>query len=256
MKVLILAGGFGTRISEESFNKPKPMIEIGGKPVLMHLMDVYISQGFNEFVILAGYRQEYIKKYFHDYYISNSDLEIEFGSKHSIRMFNRKPFNAKVTILDTGLNTMTGGRVKRALELFEDEEFLLTYGDGLSNANISELLNVHRGEHRLVTLTSVNPGSRFGTLVEKDNKVVSFREKHSESDGWINGGFMVINRGLLDFLKDDTTILERGPFEKVAQKGLMGSYRHYGFWQCMDTLRDKNYLEELIETKKYPWMDL
>jgi len=255
MKVVILAGGFGTRISEESHKKPKPMIEIGGIPIISHLMRSYMKHGFNDFVILAGYKQDYIKEYFLNLKRTMSDMTINFSENESVQYFNTEQFDANITILNTGLNTYTGGRVLRAKDFLKDSDnFLLTYGDGLSDVNIKELVRIHQSNNNFVTITSVNPGSRFGTLEFDGDQVLSFREKQKESNGWINAGFMVVNKRVFDFLENDDTILEREPFEKISSIGKMGCYKHSGFWQCMDTLRDKNYLEDLLNKNIAPWI--
>jgi glucose-1-phosphate cytidylyltransferase len=255
MKVVILAGGFGTRISEESHKKPKPMIELDDTPIIIHLMKSYMKQGYNEFVILAGYKQDYIKQYFLNLKRTMSDMTIDFSENEEVDFFNTEKFDANITILNTGLNTYTGGRLLRAKEYLKNEEnFLLTYGDGLSDVSIKDLVNNHCSGDNIVTITSVNPGSRFGTLAIEGNQVSSFKEKQKESNGWINGGFMAMNKNVFDFLENDDTILEKDPFEKISSIGKMGCHKHSGFWQCMDTLRDKTFLETLLKENKAPWI--
>lgn len=255
MKVVILAGGFGTRISEESHLIPKPMIEIGERPILWHIMKYYSSFGFNEFVILAGYKQYVIKEFFSDYYLHMSDITFDFSKgSNSLEIHANQSEPWKVTIVDTGLNTMTGGRVKRVEKYINDETFLLTYGDGLSNVDISDLLDYHNKSGSIVTLTAIQPGGRFGLLdINDDNIVNSFKEKTIEEGGWVNGGFMVVNKDIFQYLIDDSTILEKEPLMTLASQGKLNAYRHSGFWQCMDTLRDKEYLEKLWKEGDSPW---
>ena len=248
MKVLILAGGYGTRISEESDIRPKPMIEIGGKPILWHIMKYYSSYGFNEFVILLGYKSYVIKEYFANDYLHNSDVIID-TAKQKMEILNNSSENWKITLIDTGLDTMTGGRVKRAKEHIGNEPFFLTYGDGVSDVNITELLNFHKSHKKKMTMTSIQPEGRFGALkIESDNKISSFLEKPKGDGAWINGGFFVCEPSVLDYIKNDETILEKEPLQDLANEGELFSYRHDGFWKCMDTLRDKNQLNDM-------WMD-
>lgn len=254
MKVVILAGGYGTRISEESYLRPKPMIEIGDHPILWHIMKEYSYYGFNEFVICAGYKQHVIKQFFADYYLHRSDVTFDFtkGKEPEILMNVSEPW--KVTIVDTGLGTMTGGRLKRIAPYLDDDCFLMTYGDGVSNVNIKKLVEFHKSHGKLATLTSVQPGGRFGTLEINDNNEISrFTEKRKEDGGWINGGYMVLNKKVLDYIEGDFTMFEREPLESIARDGQLVAYKHDGFWQCMDTMRDKEYLESLIATSKAPW---
>jgi glucose-1-phosphate cytidylyltransferase len=255
MKVILLAGGFGTRISEESHLKPKPMIEIGGQPILWHIMKSYSHYGFNEFVICAGYKQHVIKEYFADYYLHRSDITFDFCNGNGITIHNNVAEPWKVTVVDTGLNTMTGGRIKRVKDYIGNEPFMMTYGDGVCDINLSELLQFHKSHGKLATMTAVQPGGRFGTLeIEHDNTISRFAEKRKEDGGWINGGFMVLEPKVLDYIAGDSIIFEREPLEQLSAEGQLVAYQYDGFWQCMDTLRDKQYLEGLIETQKAPWI--
>lgn len=254
MKVVILAGGFGSRISEESHLKPKPMIEIGGMPILWHIMKTYSMYRFNEFIICAGYKQHVIKEYFADYYLHMSDITFDFENNNDIIIHNNVAEPWKVTIVDTGLNTLTGGRVKRIQKYVGDEEFMLTYGDAVSDVNIADLVEFHKKQGKLATLTAVQPGGRFGTLDISDTGIIKkFAEKTKESGGWINAGFMVLNPKVFDLIEGDKTIFERYPLEKLSADGQLSAYKHKGFWQCMDTLKEKMYLEELWESGKAPW---
>ncbi|GHU86895.1 glucose-1-phosphate cytidylyltransferase [Spirochaetia bacterium] len=255
MKVVILAGGLGTRITEESFFKPKPMIEIGGRPILWHIMKSYLYQGFDEFVICAGYKQDVIKEYFEDYYLHHSDVTFDFteGFKSVVHKNIAEPW--KVTIVDTGLNTLTGGRVKRIKEYIGDETFMLTYGDGVCDLNIQGLLDFHKKQKKLATITAVQPGGRFGTLdIAGDGTVHRFTEKNKDDGGWINGGFMVLEPAILDYIEGDGTTLEKQPLERLAAEGQLSAYLHNGFWQCMDTMRDKQVLDDLIQSGKASWI--
>ena len=255
MKVVLLAGGYGTRISEESHLKPKPMIEIGGTPILWHIMKYYSSFGFNDFIICCGYKGYVIKEYFADYYLHRSDITFDFQSgKNDITVHNNVSEPWKVTLVDTGLDTMTGGRVARIKQYVGNERFMLTYGDGVSDIDLKALLEFHKKSGGVATLTAIQPGGRFGVLDIKDSKIERFKEKNKEDGGWINGGFMVFEPDVFKYLKDDKTVLEREPLEKLAAEKKLSAYKHNGFWQCMDTLRDRIYLEELIAAKKAPWM--
>ncbi|MEN7549782.1 glucose-1-phosphate cytidylyltransferase [Rapidithrix thailandica] len=254
MKVLILAGGFGTRLSEETHVRPKPMAEIGGKPILWHIMNIYSKYGLNEFVILLGYKGAYIKEYFYEYYLHNTDFTIDLSSNQiETHSSNSEPW--KVTLLDTGLHTMTGGRIKRAADFIQDETFLLTYGDGVSDVNIEELLSFHRSHGGAITMTSVMPDGRFGALqIDGENKVNSFMEKPKGDGKWINGGFFVCEPKVLEYINNgDGTIFEREPLEKLAKDGELYAYHHYGFWQCMDTLSDKKKLNQLWDKGQAKW---
>lgn len=254
MKVVILAGGFGSRISEESHLKPKPMIEIGGMPILWHIMKTYSTYGFNEFIICAGYKQHVIKEYFADYYLHMSDITFDFANNNNIIIHNNVAEPWKVTIVDTGLNTLTGGRVKRIQKYIGNEDFMLTYGDAVSDVNIEELVAFHKKQGKLATLTAVQPGGRFGTLdIDNTNTIKKFAEKTKEAGGWINAGFMVLSPKVFDLIEGDKTIFERYPLEKLSSDNQLSAYKHKGFWQCMDTLKEKMYLEELWETGNAPW---
>lgn len=254
MKVVLLAGGFGTRISEESEYKPKPMIEIGGKPILWHIMKEYSSYGFNEFVICAGYKQYYIKEWFADYFIHNSDITFDFtqGNKITVHRQHSEPW--KVTVIDTGLNTMTGGRIKRIKSYVGNEPFFMTYGDGVSDVNILKLLEFHKRHGKIATLTSVNVDQRFGILdVDENNTVRAFREKSSEDGSKINAGYMVLEPKIFDYIEGDNTVFEKEPLMALASEGQLKTYFHRGYWQCMDTKREKDKLEELWDSGKAPW---
>jgi glucose-1-phosphate cytidylyltransferase len=253
MKVVILAGGFGTRISEESHLKPKPMIEIGENPILWHIMKSYSSYGFNNFIICCGYKQYAIKKYFADYYLYNCDITFDFQNKNTMQIHNNTSEPWRVTIVDTGLNTMTGGRLNRVKEYVGDETFMLTYGDGVADVNISRLLEFHKSHGKIMTLTAIQPEGRFGVLELSNNKIKAFREKSENDVSFINGGFMVLEPKVFDYIEGDSTILERGPLEKLSSEGQLMAYKHNGFWQCMDTQRDKQKLEELWASGQAPW---
>lgn len=254
MKVVILAGGYGTRISEESKFKPKPMIEIGTMPILWHIMKTYSHYGFNEFVICAGYKQHVIKEWFADYFLHTSDITFDFTNDGEMTVHNKRAEQWKVTVVDTGLNTMTGGRLKRVKDFIGDEPFFMTYGDGVSDINIEDLLKFHKSHGKLATLSAVQSGSRFGVLdISESNEINAFREKSMSDSGYINAGFMVLEPEVLEYIDGDSIMFEYEPLEKlVAEKQLM-SYKHNGFWHCMDTLRDKHKLEELLEKNEAPW---
>ena len=252
MKVLILAGGFGSRLSEETDAKPKPMVEIGGKPILWHIMKIYSAYGFNDFVILLGYKGYVIKEYFANYFLHNSDVTIDLQS-NKMEVHNNTSEPWKVTLLDTGLNTMTGGRIKRAKK-FIDGTFLLTYGDGVSNVDINKLVEFHRSHGKKATLTAVKPTARFGGLKFNGDNVSEFSEKPQSGEGWINGGFFVLEPEVLDYISNDKTVWEREPLENLAKENELMAYKHTGFWQCMDTLREKNYLNELYNSGNAPWV--
>ncbi len=254
MKVVILAGGFGTRISEESHLKPKPMIEIGEKPILWHIMKSYSQYGYNDFIICLGYKSYVIKEFFADYYLHNSDITFDFSNANTMTVHNNFAESWKVTLIDTGLNTMTGGRIKRVKEYIGDEPFMLTYGDGVSDININELVDFHFSHGKTATLTAIQPGGRFGLLeMYPEGEIAKFAEKAKEDGGWINGGFMVLNNNVFDLIEGDATVFEKEPLEKLASSGQLKAYKHYGFWQCMDTQRDKHLLEDLWEKGQAPW---
>lgn len=256
MKVVLLAGGFGTRISEESHLKPKPMIEICGKPILWHIMKEYSYYGFNEFVICAGYKQHVIKEWFADYYLHNSDITFDFANGGTMEVHNNVAEPWKVTIIDTGINTMTGGRVKRIQEYVGNEPFMLTYGDGVSDINIAELVRFHKEKGKIATLTAVHVGQRFGVLdIDRESKEIrAFREKSQADGSRINAGYMVLQPEIFDYIDGDNTVFEKEPLERVAAKGELVAYKHNGFWQCMDTQREKEQLENMIATGQAPWM--
>ena len=253
MKVVILAGGFGTRLSEETSSIPKPMVKIGDKPIIWHIMKHYSSYGFNDFVILGGYKSYVIKEYFANYYLHQADVEFDM-EKNTMTTLESNTEKWKVTVLDTGLNTMTGGRIKRAAK-YLNETFMLTYGDGVSNVNIEELLNFHNNHSEKVTMTCVQPEGRFGAVdVNTQNNVInSFMEKPRGDGAWINGGFFVCDPIVFNYIEDDSTIFERNPLENMAQDKLLAAYKHKGFWKPMDTLRDKNQLESQWDENKAPW---
>ena len=254
MKVVILAGGYGTRISEESQFKPKPMIEIGSMPVLWHIMKLYSSYDFNEFVICAGYKQHVIKEWFADYFLHTSDITFDFTQDDKIIVHNKRAEKWKVTVVDTGLDTMTGGRLKRIKNFIGDEPFFMTYGDGVADVNIKELLEFHKAHGKKATLTAVKPDSRFGVLdITDNNQINAFREKSQVDSGYINAGFMVLEPDVLDYIKDDSIMFEREPLEALAENNQLMCFKHNGFWQCMDTLRDKVKLETLWAENKAPW---
>lgn len=254
LKVVLLAGGLGTRISEESMLKPKPMIEIGGKPILWHIMKIYSHYGFNDFVILLGYKSYVIKEYFANYFLHQSDVTIDLKN-NGMEIHNNSSEPWKVTLLDTGLSTMTGGRIKRAQKFIGDESFMLTYGDGVSDIDIRNLVEFHRTHDGAVTMTSVQPEGRFGALdIEKDGQVSSFVEKPKGDGHWINAGFFVCDSKVFDYLKDgDSTIFEQAPLKNLAKDGEINAYKHTGFWKPMDTLRDKNNLNEMYDEDRAPW---
>jgi len=253
MKVVILAGGLGTRISEESHLRPKPMIEIGDKPILWHIMKYYSSFGFNEFIICAGYKQYVIKEYFADYFLHNSDVTFDLSNNGMI-IHNNNSEQWKVSVIDTGLHTMTGGRIKRIQKYIGAERFMLTYGDGLCTVNLKELLDFHISHGRTATITTVNISEMKGVLeVNDDGQITSFREKEDRDASLINGGFMVFEPEIFDYLDDDTTVLEKSPLNRLSQEGQLMGFNHHGFWQCMDTQREKQKLEELWYSGKAPW---
>lgn len=254
MKVVILAGGLGTRISEESYLKPKPMITIGDQPILWHIMKYYSSFGFYDFIICCGYKGHVIKEYFADYYLHRSDVTFDFSEENRMTVHQNVAEPWRVTLVDTGLNTQTGGRIKRVQKYLVNESFMLTYGDGVSDVDLNALLCQHRNSGKIVTLTGVQPGGRFGVLDLEGQTVTGFREKAREDGGWINGGFMVMEPEVFKYLSaEESCILERKPLETLAHKGKLGIYKHNGFWQCMDTQRDKWRLETLWQSGSAPW---
>ncbi|MBR5565676.1 MAG: glucose-1-phosphate cytidylyltransferase [Roseburia sp.] len=254
MKVVILAGGFGTRISEESHLKPKPMLEIGGKPILWHIMKEYSYYGFNEFVICCGYKQHVIKEWFADYYLHNSDVTFDFSNNNEMTVHNNVAEPWKVTLVDTGLNTMTGGRVKRVQKYIGDETFMLTYGDGVSDVNIAELVAFHKSHGKIATITAANVEQRFGVLdIQQDGTIEAFREKSVDDGVKINAGYMVLEPQIFDYIDGDETIFEKKPLETVAHKGELKAYAFDGFWQCMDTKREMDKLNEMWDSGCAPW---
>ena len=252
MKAVILAGGLGTRISEETALRPKPMVEIGGKPVLWHIMKMYSAHGINEFVVCCGYKGYLIKEYFANYFLHTSDVTFDMQN-NQMEVHQRFAEPWKVTLVDTGDNTMTGGRLKRVRDHLGDDDFCFTYGDGVSDVDITESLAFHRRHGRLATLTGVQPPGRFGVLNIKGDHVTSFEEKPHGDGGWVNGGFFVLSTKVIDLIENDATVWERGPMEQLARENQLSAYLHHGFWQPMDTLRDKNHLEELWQSGKAPW---
>lgn len=254
MKVVLLAGGLGTRISEESQYKPKPMVEIGGKPIIWHIMKEYSRYGFNEFVICAGYKQEMIKEWFNNYFIYTSDVTFDFTDGKNIVLHEQHSEPWKVTVVDTGLNTMTGGRIKRIQEYVGNEAFLMTYGDGVCDVDIAKLVEYHRSHGKLATLTAVMQDQSKGVLnIGGDNAVRSFREKSAKDGAPINAGYMVLEPQVFDYLTDDDCVLEQEPLTNLAKNGELMSYQHKGFWQCMDTKREKDILEKMWKSGKAPW---
>jgi glucose-1-phosphate cytidylyltransferase len=252
MKAVILSGGLGTRISEETIVRPKPMIEIGGKPILWHIMKLYSSYNIHDFVICLGYKGYVIKEYFANYFLHMSDVTFDMANnKIEIHQNNAEPW--RVTLVETGEHTMTGGRLKRVAEYLGDEDFCFTYGDGLSNVDINALIAYHKQQNTLATLTAIQPPGRFGSLCVEDKHVVGFKEKPQGDGGWINGGFFVLSPKVLDYIKDDDTVWEKFPLERLAEEGQLSAYYHDGFWHAMDTLRDKNLLEDLWKSGDAPW---
>jgi len=253
MKVVILAGGMGSRLSEETVLRPKPMVEIGGKPILWHIMNIYSCFDINEFVIALGYKGECIKEYFLNFHALNNDLFVDLETGEATIHSGRQP-NWKIHLVDTGLNTQTGGRLKRIKPWLEsDDTFMFTYGDGVADVNISKLLKFHHSHGKLATVTTVLPPARFGRISFQGDHVTEFLEKPKDSDGWINGGYFVLNRKVIDYIEGDSTMWERGPLEELAHDGQLVGYRHSGFFSPMDTIREKNYLEELWASGKAPW---
>ncbi|NEQ21146.1 MAG: glucose-1-phosphate cytidylyltransferase [Microcoleus sp. SIO2G3] len=254
MKAVILAGGLGTRISEETSVRPKPMVEVGGKPILWHIMKTYSAYGIDEFIICCGYKGYVIKEYFANYFLHMSDVTFDMRfNQMNVHSGYAEPW--KVTLVDTGENTMTGGRLKRVKEHVGKDTFCFTYGDGVSAVNIKELLDFHKEQKTLATLTATRPAGRFGALAlaEDDNKIASFREKQDGDGAWINGGYFVLEPEVIDYIADDASVWEKEPLEKLAESNQLSAYKHSGFWQPMDTLRDKNYLEDLWKSGKAPW---
>ncbi|MCJ7508094.1 MAG: glucose-1-phosphate cytidylyltransferase [candidate division Zixibacteria bacterium] len=252
MKVVILAGGFGTRLSEETDIKPKPMVEIGGKPILWHIMQIYSHYGFNDFIICLGYKGYLIKEYFANYFLHMSDVTFDMvNNKMKVHQHNVEPW--RVTLVDTGERTMTGGRLKRVRSYLDDEDFSFTYGDGVGDVDITQLIAFHKAQKTLATVAAVQPPGRFGALNTEGHKVISFKEKPGGDGGWINGGFFMLSPKVIDYIDGDDTLWEREPLERLANEGQLSAFIHKGFWHPMDTLRDKNYLEALWQSGKAPW---
>lgn len=252
MKVVILAGGMGTRLAEETDNRPKPMVEIGGKPILWHIMKIYSAYGLNDFIVCCGYKGYMIKEYFAHYFLHMSDVTFDM-KKNCMDVHERHVEPWRVTLVDTGLNTQTGGRLKRVAQYLDNEEFCFTYGDGVSDINIRALIAFHRDHGSLATLTAVKPPGRFGTMEMADTVITAFREKPHGDGAWINGGFYVLSPTVIDYIDDDQTIWERKPLEQLTADGQLRAFRHDGFWQCMDTLRDRILLEDLWQSGRPPW---
>ena len=252
MKVVILAGGLGTRLTEETVIKPKPMIEIGGKPIIWHIMSIYATYGFKDFIVACGYKAEVLKQYFSHFYLNHADITLHL-SKGTEHLLNHRGPDWRVSLVDTGLATQTGGRIKRLREWIGKETFMMTYGDGVGDVDIKGLLAFHKAHRRLATVTAVRPPARFGALVFNGDQVVECSEKPQVGEGWINGGFMVLEPGVLDYIKGDEAIFEREPMEQLARDGNMMAFRHEGFWQPMDTLREKHLLGDLWQSGKAPW---
>ena len=253
MKAVILAGGFGTRLSEETTMRPKPMVEIGGKPILWHIMNIYASCNVTEFIIALGYKAEVIKEYFLNFYALNNDISIDLANGKTIIHEGKQP-NWKVHLVDTGLHTQTGGRLKRLQKWFDkDETFLFTYGDGVADLDIETVVKFHHSHGKLATVTTVRTPARFGRAAFEGDRICDFNEKPQSGEGWINGGFFVLNSKAIDYIEGDDSPWEKKPLEGLAKDGQMMGYRHYGFWSCMDTLWEKNNLEELWSSKKAPW---
>ncbi|MEX2541132.1 MAG: glucose-1-phosphate cytidylyltransferase [Trueperaceae bacterium] len=253
MKAVILAGGFGTRLQEETVLRPKPMVEVGGKPILWHIMKILDANGINEFVIALGYKGDFIKEYFLNFYAINNDISIDLAAGLTTIHDGNQP-DWKIHLVDTGLNTMTGGRLKRLKPWLEGEDtFLFTYGDGVTDLDLSSLHAFHRSHGRLATVTTVKPPSRFGNLAFEGDRVTNFYEKPSDGETWINGGYFLLEQGAIDYITGDETVWEKDPVEKLVQDGQMMAYRHRGFWSCMDTLKERNMLEELWESGQAPW---
>lgn len=254
MKVVILAGGYGTRISEESHLKPKPMVEVGEKPILWHIMKEYSHYGFNDFIICCGYKQHVIKEWFADYYLYNSDVTFDFANDNQMTVHQNVAEPWKVTLVDTGTDTMTGGRVKRIQKYVGNETFMLTYGDAVCDIDINELLNYHREHGKVATITAVTVGQRFGVLtIDETGTITDFREKEDMDGSRINAGYMVMEPEIFDYIEGDRTVFEKEPLETVAAKGELKAYKFNGFWQCMDTKREKDKLDEMWNSGKAPW---
>ncbi len=254
MKVVILAGGYGTRISEESHLKPKPMIEVGDKPILWHIMKEYSHYGFNDFIICCGYKQHIIKEWFADYYLYNSDVTFDFANDNQMTVHQNVAEPWKVTLVDTGTDTMTGGRVKRVQKYIGDEPFMLTYGDAVCDIDINQLLEYHKNHGKIATITAVTVGQRFGVLtIDETGTITNFREKEDMDGSRINAGYMVMEPKIFDYIEGDSTVFEKGPLETVAKMGELKAYKFNGFWQCMDTKREKDKLDDMWNSGNAPW---
>lgn len=255
MKVVILAGGLGTRISEESHLKPKPMITIGDAPILWHIMKIYSHYGFNDFIICCGYKGYVIKEYFANYYLHQSDVTFDFSNNNEMVVHNNVAEPWKVTLVDTGLNSMTGGRIKRIQKYIGEEPFMCTYGDGVSDIDINELIKFHQQSGKIATITAIQPGNKFGVLEIGEGEIIhKFTEKGKEEGGWINAGFMVLGPEVFQMIEGDDTVFEKEPLENMAANGQLVAYKHRGFWQCMDTQRDRNQLEAMLANGNAPWV--
>ena len=253
MKVVLLAGGFGTRLSEHTSIIPKPMVQIGDDPILLHIMNRYAKYGYKDFILALGYKADVIKDYFLNFHSLNNDFQINLKSGE-IKLHNNFSKDWTVTLINTGLNTMTGGRLKRLKNYIGNERFMITYGDGVSDVNVNDLLTFHKSHGKLVTMTSVRPSARFGELSIENNKVLDFKEKPQFHNGWINGGYFIMEPDVFDYIKDDTTLLEREPLENLAKDGQLMAFQHEGFWQCMDSKRDLELLQQLWLSGKAPWI--
>jgi glucose-1-phosphate cytidylyltransferase len=252
MKVVILAGGLGTRLSEETTLRPKPMVEIGGKPILWHIMKMYSAYGINDFIVCLGYMGYVIKEYFANYFLHNSDVTFDI-EKNNMIVHQKRSEPWKITLVDTGENSGTGGRLRRIRDYLDNEDFCFTYGDGVSDVNIDSLIERHQQEGTLATLTAIQPESKYGVLTFNENRIVKFREKPSNGGSWINGGFFVLSPKVIDYIESDETHFEHSPLKRLAEDGELSAMFHKGFWQCMDTLRDKNYLETIWNAGEAPW---
>ena len=252
MKAVILAGGLGTRLVEETVNRPKPMVEIGGRPILWHIMSIYAAHGVNDFVVAAGYRSEVIKSYFGNLHLTESDVYVDLGRRHT-EFYNHKAPDWRILVADTGLTTQTGGRVRRLADRLRDGTFCLTYGDGVGDIDVAAAVAFHKKHGKLATITAVRPPARFGGLVFDGDRITEFSEKPQTGEGWINGGYMVLEPGVLDYIDGDEVPLELAPMERLAKAGQLCAYKHHGFWQPMDTLREKQLLETLWDSGKAPW---
>ena len=252
MKAVILAGGLGTRLNEETDTKPKPMVEIGGKPILWHIMKIYSAHGISDFIICLGYKGYAIKEYFANYFLHVSNVTFDLA-KNDMVVHQHNAESWKVTLVDTGDSAMTGGRLKNVRSYLDNEDFCFTYGDGLGDVDIGELIKLHKSEGALATLTAVQPPGRFGAIKTDKNKIVGFQEKPEGDGGWVNGGFFILSPKVIDYIADETTVWEASPMENLAENGELSAYFHHGFWQPMDTLREKKYLEDLWKSGKAPW---